>query len=93
MSKRIEKDLFDSKYNTDITEEELRSIKPLPIPALTGSGPIGETCATCLHAKIHHEDGKTKHRCRKIIEYSDDLTEDERNIKLDWKSCSKWEKR
>ena len=57
-------------------------------PALSGSGPKGETCRTCQYATRIGGYSKTFYKCGRTRE---SWTSSERtDIKLRWPACSEW---
>lgn len=54
--------------------------------APVGSGPAGETCGTCRHAR-YHETAKRYWKCALVKSTSGPGTD----IRLKWPACSKWQ--
>lgn len=53
-----------------------------------GSGPTGETCRTCAHARCI-KFAKTYHKCALVTPTAGPGTD----IRLKWPACSQWAKR
>lgn len=53
-----------------------------------GSGPAGETCATCKHSYLHHRSGsKNWYKCALVKPTRGAATD----LRLKWAACSRWE--
>lgn len=53
-----------------------------------GSGPVGETCRTCAHARCVKY-AKTYHKCALVKATGGPGTD----IRLKWAACSQWKKK
>lgn len=51
-----------------------------------GSGPAGETCRTCVHARCVKL-GKTYHKCALVKATGGPATD----IRLKWPACARWQ--
>lgn len=53
-----------------------------------GSGPAGETCASCIHSYLHHRSGsKNWYKCALVKPTKGAATD----LRLKWAACSRWE--
>lgn len=54
-----------------------------------GSGPVGETCGTCLHlVRVHHHDGRYL-KCGLMAKYWTHGAGSD--IRAKWAACREWE--
>lgn len=55
-----------------------------------GSGPAGETCASCIHSYLHHRSGsKNWYKCNLVKPTKGAATD----LRLKWDACSRFEKK